>query len=122
VRVVTRAAAPMLWNIVDNRDIPESPRLITTSDIAGNGSRYMLASTDASGEFTVEELVETLRKLYPDIDVTGDYIPPPTPDRPHAKCTNAITELGLQTHRMRDMLRATVDSLIDVAGVIPKMR
>lgn len=113
---------PMLWNIIDNRDIAESQRLMATSEVASNGSRYMLAATDVSGEFTVQELIDALRELYPDIDVAGDYRPPPTPDRPHGKCTKAITELGLQTHGVRDTLRATVDSLIDVAGVTPKMR
>ena len=112
----------ILWNIVDNRDIAESQRLMATSDVAANGSRYMLVATDESGELTVQELIDTLREMYPDVDIAGDYVPPPTPDTPRAKCGKAIRELGLRTHSVRDTLAATVDSLIDIAGVVPKMR
>lgn len=112
----------MLWNIIDNRDIAESQRLMATSDVATNGSRYMLVATDTSGELTVQELIDLLRELYPEIDVAGNYDPPPTPDQPHAKCTKAINELGLKTHTVRETLTATVDSLIEIAGVQPKRR
>lgn len=113
---------PMLWNIIDNRDIAESQKLMATSDVATNGSRYMLVATDETGELTVQQLIDTLQDLYPDIDVAGDYVPPPTPDTPKAKCTKAIKELGLKTHGVRDTLKATADSLMEVAGIVPKMR
>ncbi len=112
----------ILWNIVDNRDIAESQRLMATSEVAANGSRYMLVATDESGELTAQELIDTLREMYPHIDVAGDYVPPPTPDHPRAKCRKAMRELGLRTHGVRDTLAATVDSLIDAAGVVPKLR
>ncbi|PZC48337.1 MAG: bifunctional dihydroflavonol 4-reductase/flavanone 4-reductase [Chloroflexi bacterium] len=112
----------ILWNIIDNRDIAESQRLMAVSDVATNGSRYILAATEASGELTVQQLIDTLQQIYPDTDIAGDYAPPPTADTPHAKSTKAIRELGLTTHSVRDTLTATVDSLISVAGIVPKAR
>ena len=62
----------MLWNIIDVRDIAQAQRLAATSGAAQNGSRYMLVATDESGELTVQELIDTLRGLYPDRNVGGD--------------------------------------------------
>jgi len=112
----------MLWNIIDVRDIAESQLLMATSDAAVNGSRYMLAATDRSGELTVQELIDTLRQLYPEVNVAGDYEPPPTPDQPRGKCTKAIEQLGLKTHSVRDTLRDTCESLIAVVGIEPARR
>ena len=94
---------------------------MATSSVAKNGSRYLLTATDESGELTVQELIDTLRELYPGIDVAGDYEPPPTPDQPHAKCTKAIEELGLKTHTVLETLKDTGDSLI-AFGVIEPAR
>ncbi len=107
----------MLWNIIDVRDIAQAQRLAATSGVARNGSRYMLVATDASGELTVRELIDTLRELYPDRNVGGDYQPPPTPNQPLAKCTKAINELGLETHTVLETLKDTGDSLVEL-GVI----
>ena len=112
----------MLWNIIDVRDIAEAQRLLATSSVAKNGSRYMLVATDESGELTVQELIDTLSKLYPGVDVAGDYDPPPTPDQPHAKCTKAIEELGLKTHTVLETLKDTGDSLIELGVIEPKSR
>jgi len=109
----------MLWNIIDVRDIAEAQRLLVTSTKAQNGSRYMLSATDGSGELTVQELIDTLGELYPDIDVAGDYSPPPTPDQPHAKCTKAINDLGLKTHTVLETLKDTGDSLIALGIIEP---
>ncbi len=112
----------MLWNIIDVRDIAEAQRLMATSSVAKNGSRYMLVATDESGELTVQELIDTLNDLYPDIDVAGDYAPPPTLDEPHAKCTKAIKELGLETHSVLETLKDTGDSLIELGAIEPIRR
>ncbi len=109
----------MLWNIIDVRDIAEAQRLMATSGVAKNGSRYMLVATDESGELTVQELIDTLSDLYPDIDVAGDYAPPPTPDQPHAKCAKAIKELGLKTHSVLETLKDSGDSLIELGVIEP---
>lgn len=112
----------MLWNIIDVRDIAEAQRLLVTSTVAKNRSRYILAATDESGELTVQELIDTLREIYPDIDVAGDYVPPPTPDRPHAKSTKAINELGLKTYSVLDTLKGTGDSLIELGIIVPAQK
>ncbi len=109
----------MLWNIIDVRDIADAQRRMATSRVAANGSRYMLAAADASGEMTVQKLIETLRSLCPEYDVAGDYEPPPTPDHPHAKSTKAIRELGLKTHTVLETLQDTGDSLIQLAAIQP---
>ena len=113
---------PSLWNIIDVRDIADCQRLIATSDVAQNRSRYMLSATDESLELTVKELVDTMRELYPDINVAGDYEPEDTLDEPHGKCTKAIKELGLKTHTVLETLKDTGDSLIDLGAIEPAMK
>ena len=110
---------PEKWNIIDVRDIAEAQRLMATSDVAQNGSRYMLVATDESGEPSMRMLLDMLGELYPDIDVAGDYDPPDTDARLRARCTKAITELGLKTHEVRDTLKATGDTLIEFGCITP---
>jgi nucleoside-diphosphate-sugar epimerase len=111
-----------LWNIIDVRDIAEAQRLMATSDVAKNGTRYMLAATDTSGEITVQELIDRLRELFPDIHVATDYDPPATPDHPHGKSTKAINELGLKTHTVLETLKDTGDSLIALGAIEPALK
>jgi nucleoside-diphosphate-sugar epimerase len=108
-----------LWNIIDVRDIAESQRLMAESDVAKNRSRYLLTAADESGELTVQELVDTMRDLFPDINVADGYEPEECLDEPHAKCTKAINELGLKTHSVRDTLKDTGDSLINLGAIQP---
>ena len=99
------------------RDIAEAQRLAATNDVAKNGTRYMLSATDETGELTVQELIDLMRDIYPDINVAGDYEPPETPDHPHGKSTRAINELGLKTHTITETLKDTGDSLMAIAGI-----
>jgi len=112
----------MLWNIVDVRDVARAQVSMATSANATHASRYLLAAPDASGELTPRELVATLRELYPDVDVGGDELPPPSEDQPHGKSTKAIRELGLRPHDTRQTLRDTCESLIAIAGVEPALK
>ena len=107
------------WNIVDVRDIAEAQRFAAESERAGNGSRYMLVATDESGEPSMPMLIDMLSELYPNINVAGDYYPPPSDARLRARCTKAIEELGLVTHDVRDTLKATGDSLIALGVIEP---
>jgi nucleoside-diphosphate-sugar epimerase len=109
----------MLWNIVDVRDVARAQVLMALSANAKNGSRYLLAAPDSGGELTAQQLLDTLRELYPDVDVGGDHTPPPSDDQPHAKSSKAIRELGLRPHATRQTLRDTCESLIQIAGVQP---
>jgi nucleoside-diphosphate-sugar epimerase len=111
-----------LWNIVDVRDVARAQVLMATSPSAKNGSRYMLAAPSAAGELTPQQLLDTLRELYPDVRVGGDHVPAAPEDQPHAKSTKAIRELGLQPHDTRQTLRDTCTSLIEIAGVQPALR
>jgi nucleoside-diphosphate-sugar epimerase len=106
-----------LWNIIDVRDIGQAQRLMATSNVAKNGSRYILAATDESGQPTQQELLDTLRELYPGVDVCGDWEPPATPDYWHAKCSKAIRELGLKTYPPLQTLKDTGDSLIEFGAI-----
>ena len=108
-----------LWNIIDVRDIAQAQRLMATSRVAGNGSRYILGATDESGELTARELRDTLSELFPRVDVCGGWEPTATPDFWHTKCTRAIRELGLKTHPVLDTLQSTGDSLIEFGVVEP---
>ena len=107
------------WNIIDVRDIAEAQRLAAESPRAANGSRYMLVATDESGEPSMRMLIDLLSELYPNINVAGDYYPPPTDARLRARCTKAINELGLVTHDVRDTLKDTGDSLIALGVIEP---
>lgn len=107
------------WNIIDVRDIAEAQRLAAESPRAANGSRYMLVATDVSGEPSMRMLIDLLGELYPNINVAGDYYPPPTDARLRARCTKAINELGLVTHDVRDTLKDTGDSLIALGVIEP---
>ena len=106
-----------LWNIIDVRDIAQAQRLMATSNVAKNGSRYMLAATDESGELTAQEMRDTLRELYPGVDVCGDWEPPATRDFYHDKCTKAIRELGLKTYPALQTLKDTGDSLVEFGAI-----
>ncbi|MDE0191684.1 MAG: hypothetical protein OXQ90_10035, partial [Gammaproteobacteria bacterium] len=53
------------------------------------------------------------------IDVAGDYEPLPSDTRLRAKCRKAIEELGLKTHDVRDTLRDTGNSLIELGVIEP---
>jgi nucleoside-diphosphate-sugar epimerase len=110
-------APGFLWNVIDVRDIGEAQRLMAISDVATNGSRYILGATDASGELTAQQMRDALSGLYPDVAVGGDWQTPDTPDFWHSKCTKAIRELGLQTHGVLDTLRATGDSLVAFGAI-----
>ena len=106
-----------LWNIIDVRDIAQAQRLMATSNVAKNGSRYILAATDESGELTAQEMRDTLRELYPGVDVGGDWEPAATPDFWHGKCSKAIRELGLKTYPALQTLKDTGDSLIEFGAI-----
>ena len=55
----------MLWNIVDVRDVARAHRLAAESTAAVNGSRYILAASDRSGELFTWQLQDRLRELFP---------------------------------------------------------
>ena len=110
------------WNIIDVRDIAETQRLAATSDVAKNGTRYMTVATDESGEPTMAEFIERLQRLFPDIDVAGDYQPDPSTTRLRARCTKAIEELGLKTHSVDETLSDTGKTLIELGCITPAMK
>ena len=111
----------MQWNIIDVRDIAQTQRLCAESDVATNGSRYLMVATDETGEPTMRMLLDTLGELYPDINIAGDYDPPATHLRLRARMTKAIEELGLEPHDVMDTLKATGDSLIELGVVQPAL-
>ena len=112
-----RKGGRMLWNIVDVRDVARAHRLAMESSVAGNGSRYILAAGDRSGELFTWELQARLKKLFPSIhDVGGEEMAAGEPvkktyDSPRAYCLLAKQELGLTTHAVDETIRATGDSL-----------
>lgn len=114
--------AGMQWNIIDVRDIAETQRLAATSEVAKNGSRYMMVATDESGEPSMRMLLDMLGELFPDIDIAGDYDPPATEERLRARCTKAIDELGLKTHDVMDTLKATGETLLEFGLIEPARR
>ncbi len=108
----------MLWNCVDVRDVARAHRLCAESEVAKNGSRYILSALDPSGELCTWELQAKLAKFFPDIDEIGgeemeDGKPAePTYDSPRAYCALAGDELGLRTYSIDEAIRETGDSYI----------
>jgi hypothetical protein len=64
-------------------------------------------------------VIDMLRELFPDIDIAGDYYPPPASHRLYARCTRAIEELGLKPHDVKDTLRVTGETLIKLGCIEP---
>ena len=55
----------MLWNCVDVRDTAEAHRLAMESHACKNGSRYILAAADRSGELFTRQLQAKMADLAP---------------------------------------------------------
>lgn len=116
-----------LWNIVDVRDIGELQALITESDAVKSGERFLGSATDRSGAIDVIQIKIYLEKLFPDIKIG------PLPDgiqniidkfgglfqAPLAYCDKARKVLGLKTHAIKDTLRETGQTLIDLGVIKP---
>lgn len=106
----------MLWNNVDVRDVARAHRLCAESTIAANGSRYILAATDRSGELFTWQLQARLRELFPNVaEIGGEEMEGGTPsqatyDSPRAYSLLARQELGLQTYPIDESIRATGES------------
>ena len=114
----------MLWNNVDVRDAARAHRLCAESGVARNGSRYILAAKDRSGELFTWQLQAKLKELFPDVpniggeEMDGDRPREPTFDKPRAYCTLARRELGLAPYSVEESLRAIVDSYVRL-GILP---
>ena len=109
-----------LWNIVDVRDVGEAEALVVESDAVKPSSRYQLTATNKTGELNVDELQALLQKLFPNLTVGGRPDVMATflersgsiHDGPRAYCTNAINDLGLNTHAIEDTLKTTGESMM----------
>jgi nucleoside-diphosphate-sugar epimerase len=110
----------MLWNMVDVRDVAKAHRLAAESNIAKNGSRYILSATDCSGEKFTWQLQAKLMELFPDIEnIGGEMMDNGKPikdtyDSPRSYCIKAIDELGLSTYSIEDTLKDTGNSYIKI--------
>lgn len=106
----------MLWNNVDVRDVARAHRLCAESNVARNGSRYILSASDRSGELFTWQLQKRLSELFPNIDsVGGEEMENGQPlektyDSPRSYCLLAIEELGLDPYDIDDTLLETGNS------------
>ncbi|MCY3885722.1 MAG: NAD-dependent epimerase/dehydratase family protein [Gammaproteobacteria bacterium] len=106
----------MLWNNVDVRDVARAHRLCAESNVAKNGSRYILSAKDRSGELFTWQMQERLSELFPSIEYVGgeemdDGKPTEkTYDSPRSYCLLAIEELGLNPYSIDDTLLETGNS------------
>ena len=114
----------MLWNIVDVRDAGKAHRLAAESTTATNGSRYILAARDRSGELFTWQLRQRLHHLFPGVqeiggeEMDGDRPAKDTHDAPRSYCLLAMQQLGLVPHDAADTIRATIDSYYGL-GLLP---
>ena len=114
----------MLWNNVDVRDTARAHRLCAESTVAKNGSRYILAAADRSGELFTWQMQARLKELFPAVsevggeEMDGDSPAQSTYDSPRSYCLLAKQELGLATYSIEDTLKATGDSYFAL-GLLP---
>ena len=110
----------MLWNNVDVRDVARAHRLCAESTVTKNGSRYILAAKDRSGELFTWQLQAKLKELFPGIpniggeEMDGDMPKEQTYDKPRSYCMLARQELGLTPYSIDETLRAMVASYIQL--------
>lgn len=115
----------MLWNCVDVRDVARAHRLCVETTVGANGSRYILAAADRSGELFTWQLQQQLSVLFPaTAAVGGEPMQNGMPakasyDAPRAYCLLARQELGLQTYDLQTTLRDTVDAYRKLALLQP---
>ena len=113
----------MLWNAADVRDVARAHRLGIETTIGSNGSRYIMAAADRSGEMYTWQLQALLESMYPMVDEIGgepmveDMPVKPTYDAPRAYCLLAMQELGLEPFDIETTIRDTVDSYYSL-GII----
>lgn len=106
----------MLWNNVDVRDVARAHRLCAESNVATNGSRYILSAKDREGELFTWQMQQRLQELFPNIkSVGGEEMNNGQPaestyDSPRSYCLLAMQELGLEPYDIDDTLRETGNS------------
>merc|ERR1712176_1559733 len=102
----------------DVRDTARAHRHCIESVVASNGSRYILAAADRSGELFTWELQAKLKQMYPFIpavggeEMEGGKPKRKTFDGPRSYCMLAKQELGLRPYVIDETLRAMVDSYL----------
>lgn len=113
----------MCWNITDTRDIAEAQRLSAESLVARNGSRYACVRNPDEPELFVHEIQARLQVLYPQYDIGVENAN--GTNRPRGPiCNNALMreELGIVPHSVDDTLKVTVDSLIALGFITPRLK
>lgn len=118
----------MLWNNVDVRDVARAHRLCAEVAAAGNGSRFILAAADRSGELFTWQVQAALKELFPSIPVIGgedmeDGKPKrKTYEAPRSYCLLAKDLLGLQPHPIKETLMDTVNSYMKLGLLEPRAK
>jgi len=103
---------PMMWNIVDVRDVAEAQRLIAECAVNKNGERYNLVATDESGFIPQSELQAMLQRFYPQYGIGGDRKEGKAYRAPVCYLEKCITQLGLKPHTPEQAIKDNADSLI----------
>lgn len=117
------------WMLVDARDVAEAEIWLAESSEVESGERFILTSGD---KIYPEHIGPRVMELYPKYDCATTVLPP----RPHKEVVRnepfwiranvrndkIIRMVGFQFRSFDDTLRATVDSLVRVGAVAPKLR
>jgi nucleoside-diphosphate-sugar epimerase len=103
---------PMMWNIVDVRDVAEAQRLIAECAVNTNGQRYNLVATDEKSFIPQEEVQAILQRFYPECGIGGNRTDSKSPRRPICYLEKCITQLGLKPHSVEEAIRDNADSVI----------
>merc|ERR1719161_576986 len=113
----------MCWNITDTRDIAEVQRLSAESSVVKNGSRYALVRNPDEPELFVHEIQAKLQEMYPSYDIAGETEKGNNGSRGPV-CKNSLMrkELKIVPHSVDDTLRVTVDTMIALGFVTPKLK
>lgn len=103
---------PMMWNVIDVRDVAEAQRLVAESMQNRNGDRYNLVAANESGFLSQEQIQSILRRFYPGCGIGGISKQRPQYYGPVCYLEKCITQLGLKPHTVEDTLRANCDSCL----------
>lgn len=117
------------WTFIDVRDIAEAEIRLAESKSLRSGERYLLASGD---NVPPESMAMRAMEMYPEWDCAITMAPPAGAKKisrtiPHwmrlqIRSDKVQKKVGIQFRRFDDTFKATIDSLVSVGGIKPKLK
>lgn len=117
------------WMLVDARDVAEAEILLAESKLVESGQRFLLSSGD---KIQAEHIGERIMELYPTWDCATTVTPGPGAKkvvrnepmwiRVNLRNERTTKAVGMHWHSFDDTMRDTVDTLVKVGGIQPRLK